>query len=166
MLRRLSSQRNIRQLSKKFMFASQKPLISKPFTDEQLENKKLNTLYNEKVDSILQKAIKYSNKKSWEINSETLKNQKYSTRQRIEMILDDDSFFLELSQMAGHEMYGPGRLTRPNPRRRLADRSRQDQRQVGHDHRQRLHHQGRRLLSHHCQGGRVFLCIPSNKRKK
>jgi acetyl-CoA carboxylase carboxyltransferase component len=90
------------------MFAPQKPLISKPFTDEQLENKKQNQFYNQKINSILSTSMKYSNKKSWEINTDTLKNQKYSTRQRIDMILDSDSFFLELSQLAGHEMYEQG----------------------------------------------------------
>ena len=35
------------------------------------------------------------------------KKKKLSTRQRVELLLDDSSFFLELSQLAGHNLY-PG----------------------------------------------------------
>ena len=34
------------------------------------------------------------------------KVKKLHARQRIDMMLDDDSFFMELSQLAGHGLYG------------------------------------------------------------
>lgn len=73
-----------------------------------IENKSNNLEQNRRLDTIFSKSLKYENKKSWEIDPEVLKKKKYPTRQRIEMLLDKDSFFVELSQLAGHELYGEG----------------------------------------------------------
>ena len=78
-------------------------------SDANLENKTINSKQNTRLASILESSLKYSYKKSWEIDPEILKKKKYPTRQRIEMLLDKDSFFVELSQLAGHEIYDQGK---------------------------------------------------------
>ena len=95
-------------IHRKTIAMAQKSFINKPFTEDQKENKNINEFYNKELASILTNSLKYSNKKSWELGTKTLRDQKYPTRQRVEMILDPDSFFLELSQMAGYEMYEEG----------------------------------------------------------
>ena len=109
MLFRSYLRRNLRKLQTRSIVKTQKPPINKPFTEDQKINKSINEFYNKELSSILANSLKYSNKKTWEITTQTLRDQKYPTRQRVEMILDPDSFFLELSQIAGHEMYGEGR---------------------------------------------------------
>jgi acetyl-CoA carboxylase carboxyltransferase component len=109
MLRKMNLNQSLRYIKRQFISKNSKNLIPKFFSEEQQKNKKMNEFYNEELESILKTSMKYTNKKTWDLGTKTLKEQKYSTRQRIEMILDHDSFFLELSQMAGYDMYDQGK---------------------------------------------------------
>lgn len=71
------------------------PIQSKNWTNH--------NLINDHVKTLLLKNTNYVHN----FPQTTDKSKKLSTRQRIELLLDDSSFFLELSQLAGHELY-PG----------------------------------------------------------
>ena len=89
---------------------SQRVMRIDKYSESNIENKHTNEVCNEKILNLLKNSMQYENKMSWEITEESMRARKYPTRQRIEMILDNDSFFVELSQTAGYELYPGGKL--------------------------------------------------------
>lgn len=70
---------------------------------KQAQNKRFHEQLNQQMSELMLKNTNFA----LNLPKQSDKVRKLTTRQRIELLLDDSSFFLELSQLAGHDLY-PG----------------------------------------------------------